>query len=74
MEGGAMPPEVSAPSESNPQGEEQFLRIDLIVIRDDDGLERSFQRLSEDLIHHIYLDEARDPIPLRVHNMPNQYR
>jgi hypothetical protein len=49
-----MPPEVPAPSESNPQGEEQVLGMDPIVIRDDDGLTRSFQRLSEALIHHLY--------------------
>jgi hypothetical protein len=50
-----MPPEVPAPSESNPQGEEQVLGLDSIVVRDDDdGLTRSFQRLSEALIHHLY--------------------
>jgi hypothetical protein len=54
VEGGATPPEVPAPSESNPQGEEQVLGLDSIVVRDDDGLTRSFQRLSEALIHHLY--------------------
>jgi hypothetical protein len=47
-----MPPEVPTPSESNPQGEEQVLGLDSIVVRDEDGLTRSFQRLSEALIHH----------------------
>jgi hypothetical protein len=49
-----MPPEVPAPSESNPQGEEQVLGLDSIVVRDDDGLTRSFQGMSEALIHHLY--------------------
>jgi hypothetical protein len=54
VEGGATPPEVPAPSESNPQGEEQVLGLDSIVVMDDDGLTRSFQGLSEALIHHLY--------------------
>jgi hypothetical protein len=54
VEGGATPPEVSAPSESNPQWEEQVLGLDSIVVRDDDGVTRSFQGMSEALIHHLY--------------------
>jgi hypothetical protein len=42
-----MPPEVPAPSESNPQGKEQVLGIDPIILMDDDGLKRSFQGISE---------------------------
>jgi hypothetical protein len=53
--------------------EEQALGLDSIIVRDDDGMTRSFQRFSEALIHHLYWDEARVPVPLRVHNMPNQY-
>jgi hypothetical protein len=44
-----MPPEVPAPSESNPQGEEQVLGLDSLVVRDDDGLTRPFQVLSKGL-------------------------
>jgi hypothetical protein len=40
VEGGVTPPEVLAPSESNPQGEEQVLGLDLLVVRDDDVLTR----------------------------------
>lgn len=54
MEGGTTPPEVPTPSDSNPQGEGQVLGLDSIVVRDDDGLIRPFQRLSETLIHHLY--------------------
>jgi hypothetical protein len=54
MEGGATPPEVPAPSESNPQGEEQVLGMDSLVVRDDDGLTRPFQVMSRALIHHRY--------------------
>ena len=43
VEGGATPPEVSAPSESNPQGEEQVFGQEPIAVRDVDGLKRSFQ-------------------------------
>jgi hypothetical protein len=49
VEGGVMPPEVPAPSESNPQGEEQVLGLDSLVVRDDDGLTRPFQVLSKGL-------------------------
>ena len=54
VEGGATLPEVSAPSESNPQWKEQVLGLDSIVVRDDDGLTRSFQGLSKSLIRHLY--------------------
>jgi hypothetical protein len=43
------PLEVSAPSESNPQGEEQVLGLDSLDVRDDDGLTRPFQALSKGL-------------------------
>jgi hypothetical protein len=49
-----MPPEVFAPSESNPQGEEQVLGPDSLAVRDDDGLKRPFQVMSRALIHHWY--------------------
>jgi hypothetical protein len=54
VEGGATPPEVPTPSKSNPQGEGQVLGLDSISVRDDDGLTRSFQGMSEALIHHLY--------------------
>jgi len=38
VEGGATPPEVPEPLESNSQGEEQVLGLDSIVVKDDDGL------------------------------------
>jgi hypothetical protein len=37
MEGGVMPLEVPMPSYSNPQMEKQVLRLDPIVVMDDDG-------------------------------------
>jgi hypothetical protein len=49
-----MPPEVPALLESNPQGEEQVLGLDPIFVMDDDGMKRSFQRLSKALIHLLY--------------------
>jgi hypothetical protein len=39
----------SAPSESNPQGEEKVLGLDSTVVRDDDGLTRPFQVMSNGL-------------------------
>jgi hypothetical protein len=42
MEGGATPPEVSATSESNPQGEKKVLGMDSLALRDDDGVTRPF--------------------------------
>jgi hypothetical protein len=54
MEGGVTPPEVPTPSESKPQGEEQVLMLDLIIVMDDDALKMSFQIFSEALIHHLY--------------------
>jgi hypothetical protein len=49
-----MPPEVPASSESDPQGEEQVLGLDSIVLGDDDGLTRSLKGISEALIHKLY--------------------
>jgi hypothetical protein len=37
-----MPPEVLAPSKLNPQGEEQVLGLDFLVVMDGDGLTRPF--------------------------------
>jgi hypothetical protein len=42
VEGGVTPPEVSAPSDSNSQGEEEVIGLDLIDVRDDYGLTKSF--------------------------------
>jgi len=43
MEGSAIPPEVLAPSDSNPpKGEEPILGLYSLVVRDDDGLTRPF--------------------------------
>jgi hypothetical protein len=44
-----MPPEIPAPSESNPQGEEQVLGLHLLIVRDDDGLTRPFHLMSRGL-------------------------
>jgi hypothetical protein len=49
MEGGATPPEVPAPLDSNPLGEDQVLGLDSLVVRDDDGLTRPFQVMSKGL-------------------------
>jgi hypothetical protein len=49
MEGGAMPLEVPAPPNSNPQGEGQVLGMDSLVVRDDDGLTRPFQEIYKGL-------------------------
>jgi hypothetical protein len=49
VEGGVTPPEVPAPSESNPQGEEQVLGLDSLVVRDDDFMTRPSQVMSKGL-------------------------
>jgi hypothetical protein len=49
MERGVTPPEVPASSKSNPQGEEQVLGLDSLVVRDDDVLTRPFQVMSKGL-------------------------
>jgi hypothetical protein len=58
-----MPPVASMPEGSNPQGEEQVIGHEHIVVGDVVGLMRSFQRMSEALISHLDRDEARAPIP-----------
>jgi hypothetical protein len=49
VKGGVMPPEMPAPLESNTQGEEHVFGLDSIVVRDDDGMIRSFQGMSKGL-------------------------
>jgi hypothetical protein len=61
--GGMMPLVASMPEGSNPQGEEQVIGQEKIVVGDVVGLMRSFQRMSEALIIHLDRDEAREPIP-----------
>jgi hypothetical protein len=58
-----MPPVASMPEGSNPQGEEQVIGQEQIVVGDVVGLMRSFQRMSEALINHLDRDEARVPVP-----------
>jgi hypothetical protein len=58
-----MPPVASMPEGSNPQGEEQVIGQEHIVVGDVVGLMRSFQRMSEALISHLDRDEARVPVP-----------
>jgi hypothetical protein len=61
--GGTTPPVASMPEGSNPQGEEQVIGQENIVVGDVVGLMRSFQRMSEALINHLDRDEARAPVP-----------
>jgi hypothetical protein len=68
-----MPPVASMPEGYNPQGEEQVIGHEKIVVGDVVGLMRSFQRMSEALINRIDRDEARAPVPPRVHNAPHPY-
>jgi hypothetical protein len=49
MEGGVTHLEVPTPLELNPQGEEQVLGLDSLVVRDDDGLRMPFQVISKGL-------------------------
>jgi hypothetical protein len=58
-----MPPVASTPEGSNPQGEEQVIGQEKIVVGDVVGLMRSFQRMSEALINQLDRDEARAPVP-----------
>jgi hypothetical protein len=62
--GGVMPPVTPAPEGSNPQGEEQVIECDQIVVGEVVGLTRSFQRMSEALINQLVRDEARATIPI----------
>jgi hypothetical protein len=61
--GGVMPPVASMPEGSNPQGEEQVIGQEQVVVGDVVGLMRSFQRMSEALINRLDRDEARVPVP-----------
>jgi hypothetical protein len=61
--GGVMPPVASTPEGSNPQGDEQVVGQEQIVVGDVVGLMRSFQRMSEALINRLDRDEARVSTP-----------
>jgi hypothetical protein len=54
-----MPPVASMPEGSNPQGDEQVLRQEKIVVGDVVGMMRSFQHMSKALISRLDRDEAR---------------
>jgi hypothetical protein len=61
--GGVMPPVASMPEGFNPQGEEQVIGQETIVVGHVVGLTRSFQRMLQALINHLDRDEARVPVP-----------
>jgi hypothetical protein len=61
--GGVMPPVASMPEGSNPQGDEQVVGKEHIVVGDVVGMMRSFQRMSEALISRLDRDEARVSTP-----------
>jgi hypothetical protein len=61
-----MPPVASMPKGSNPQGDEQVLGQEQIVVGDVVGMMRYFQRMSEALINRLDKDEARAPTPAEV--------
>ena len=54
---------ASMPKGSNPQGDEQVVRQEKIVVGDVVGMMRSFHRMFEALINHLHRDEARAPAP-----------
>jgi hypothetical protein len=58
-----MPPVASMPEGSNPQGEEQVIEQEQVVVGDVVGLMRSFQRMSEALINRLDRDEGRVSVP-----------
>ena len=60
------PPATSTPEGSNPQGGEQVLGQEQIIVTDVVGMMRSFQRMSEALISRLDRDEARAPTPAEV--------
>jgi hypothetical protein len=64
--GGAMPPVASTPEGSNPQGDEQVLGQEQIVVGDVVRMMRYFQCMSEALINHLDRDEVRAPAPTEV--------
>ena len=57
--GGAMPPVAPMPEGSNPQGDEQVIGQEQIVVGDVVGMMRSFQHMYEALINRLDRDEAR---------------
>ena len=60
------PPMESMPKNSNPQGDEQVIEQEQIVVGDVVGMMRSFQRMSKALINRLDRDEARAPTPPEV--------
>jgi hypothetical protein len=58
-----MPPVASMPEGSNPQGDEQVVGHEKIIVGDVVGLMRSFQCMSKALISRLERDEARAPTP-----------
>ena len=61
-----MPPVASMPEGSNPQGDEQVVEKEHIVVGDVVGMMRYFQWMSETLINHLDRDEARARTPAEV--------
>ena len=64
--GGETPPAASTPEGSNPQGGEQVLGQEHILVGDVVGMMRSFQHMSEALISRLDRDEARASAPPEV--------
>jgi hypothetical protein len=64
-----MPPVASMPEGSNPQGDEQVVGQEHIVVGDVVGLMRSFQRMSEALITIWIEMRPGHRHPLRVHRV-----
>jgi hypothetical protein len=58
-----MPLIASMPEGSNPQGEEQIIEREQVVVGDVVGMMRSFQRMSEALINRLDRDEGRVYVP-----------
>jgi hypothetical protein len=61
--GGTTPPVASIPERSNPQGDEQVVQQENIVVGDVVGLMRSFQCMSKALIIFLNKDEVRASTP-----------
>jgi hypothetical protein len=64
--GGATPPVTSTPEGSNPQGDEQVLGQENIVVGDVFRMMKYFQHMSEALISRLDRDEARAPTTTKV--------
>jgi hypothetical protein len=64
--GGTTPPVASTPEGSNPQGDEQVLGQEQIVVSDVVGMMGSFQCMSKALINCLDRDEAKAPTPAEV--------